>query len=166
MNKTIIDAINKNEDIYLRLISDPDFISKNKIFVDEYNSGYVDVTEDLFKNSDLQALIQFTLHYIKERESTNNYEKVKSTVSANDTTFVSAHNEGINTEIQYLLEKDPKGFYGRGVEQKPEFAHWQGKDVIKFSYPYGDKTLNFYSNYEWDNKRKLNIPKRLIGITY
>ncbi|WP_370386819.1 VENN motif pre-toxin domain-containing protein [Snodgrassella alvi] len=166
VNKTIIDAINKNEDIYLRLISDPDFISKNKIFVDEYNSGYVDVTEDLFKNSDLQALIQFTLHYIKERESTNNYEKVKSTVSANDTTFVSAHNEGINTEIQYLLEKDPKGFYGRGVEQKPEFAHWQGKDVIKFSYPYGDKTLNFYSNYEWDNKRKLNIPKRLIGITY
>lgn len=35
-NKTIIDAINKNEDIYLKLIFDPKYIVKNKTSVYDF----------------------------------------------------------------------------------------------------------------------------------
>lgn len=35
-NKIIIDAINKNEDVYLKLIFDPKYIVKNKTSVDDF----------------------------------------------------------------------------------------------------------------------------------
>lgn len=74
-NKTIIDAINKNEDIYLRSVSDPMIISQDKILIDAFSTGNIDVTKDLFENSDSVALMQMVVHYIKEREQTNDYEK-------------------------------------------------------------------------------------------
>ncbi|MCO6548992.1 MAG: hypothetical protein J6583_14655, partial [Gilliamella sp.] len=67
-NKTIIDAINKNEDIYLRLISDPKIISQDQILIDDFQTGNIDVTKDFFQNSDPNALMQSIIHYIKERE--------------------------------------------------------------------------------------------------
>lgn len=56
-NKTIIDAINKNEDIYLRSVSDPMIISQDKILIDAFSTGNIDVTKDLFENSDSVALM-------------------------------------------------------------------------------------------------------------
>lgn len=50
-------------------------ISQDKILIDAFFTGNIDVTKDLFENSDPVALMQMVVYYIKEREQTNDYER-------------------------------------------------------------------------------------------
>ncbi|MGE9549529.1 VENN motif pre-toxin domain-containing protein, partial [Snodgrassella sp. CS2] len=96
-NKTIIDAINKNEDIYLRLISDPKYIVKNHTTVDDYSTGDVNVTKEFFYNSDTEALYLFILHLTKERFETENYEQIKSEIFNDDGTIKNEYKKKISS---------------------------------------------------------------------
>lgn len=117
-NKTIIDAINKNEDIYLRLISDPEYIVKNHTTVDDFSTGDVNVTKEFFDNSDPEALYLIVLHLTKERFETQNYEQIKSEIYNDDGTvknifnknniFMPSHNLARDTEYRYLKDRYPK----------------------------------------------------------
>ncbi|MGE9549522.1 hypothetical protein [Snodgrassella sp. CS2] len=165
MNKTIIDAINKNEDIYLRLISDPNYIIKEKIFIDDVHSGAIDATKDLFENSDPYALMQSSIHYIKERESIDNYEKEKlNIINGNEPIFQLAHHKGLQAELDYLNEKFPGGTYAQGLEYS-YIGKFNGKYVGIRDIPYGSKELLYYfSLVPTTNKQGLAL--RPINIQY
>ena len=134
-NKTIIDAINKNEDIYLRLISDPEYIVKNNTTVDDFSTGDVNVTKYFYLNSDPEALYLIMLHLTKERFETENYEKVKSSIYQEDgitprevewnTIFLPAHDKARDIEYQYLKERYPdKTIYtDRSINPQLEWQH-------------------------------------------
>ncbi|WP_237749344.1 VENN motif pre-toxin domain-containing protein [Snodgrassella communis] len=164
-NKTIIDAINKNEDIYLRLISDPNYIIQNRIFIDDVQSGVVDATKDLYENSDPKALMQTIVHYIKERESINNYEQVKSTiVNGSEPIFQSAHHKGLQTELKYLNEQFPRGNYSQGQEYS-YIDKWKGQYVGIRNIPYGSKELQYYFPLA-PTVNKQGFPLRPINVQY
>ncbi|WP_218966007.1 VENN motif pre-toxin domain-containing protein, partial [Snodgrassella communis] len=164
-NKTIIDAINKNEDIYLRLISDPNYIIQNRIFIDDVQSGVVDATKDLYENSDPKALMQTIVHYIKERESINNYEQVKSTiVNGSEPIFQSAHHKGLQTELKYLNEQFPGGNYSQGQEYS-YMDKWKGQYVGIRNIPYGSKELQYYFPLA-PTVNKQGFPLRPINVQY
>ncbi|WP_162172801.1 VENN motif pre-toxin domain-containing protein, partial [Snodgrassella communis] len=167
-NKTIIDAINKNEDIYLRLIFDPKVISQDQILIDDFFTGNIDVTKDLFQNSDPTALMQSIIHYIKEREQTNNYEGIKSTINDNNmhSIFTPGHNAGILAELNYLQELYPnKNFIYQYLNLHPILTTWKGKSVLVKLYNYGGVQQKIYFDYIIDSVGR-KIPTRPIGITY
>ncbi|WP_218966022.1 VENN motif pre-toxin domain-containing protein, partial [Snodgrassella communis] len=167
-NKTIIDAINKNEDIYLRLISDPKIISQDQILIDDFQTGNIDVTKDFFQNSDPNALMQSIIHYIKEREQTNNYEGIKSTVNNNNRhlIFTPGHNAGILAELNYLQELYPnKNFIYQYLNPHPILTTWKGKSVLVKIYNYGGVQQKIYFDYKIDSIGR-KIPIRPIGVSY
>ncbi|WP_239375216.1 VENN motif pre-toxin domain-containing protein [Snodgrassella gandavensis] len=168
VNKTIIDAINKNEDIYLRLISDPKIISQDQILIDDFITGNIDVTKDLFQNSDPNALMQTIIHYIKEREQTNNHEEIKSTVNENNahSTFTPGHNAGILAELDYLQELYPnQNFIYQYLNPHPILTTWKGKSVLVKIYNYGGVQQKIYFDYRIDSRGR-KIPTRPIGVSY
>ncbi|WP_369608578.1 VENN motif pre-toxin domain-containing protein [Snodgrassella alvi] len=172
-NKTIIDAINKNEDIYLRLISDPKYIVKNHTTVDDYSTGDVNVTKEFFDNSDTEALYLFILHLTKERFETENYEQIKSEIFNDDGTikneykkeniFMPSHNLARNAEYQYLKEKYPDNVIHPDKETKPFVTKWKGMDVIQFTHDFGDKVVKTYYTYEQDSTKKYEYPLKPIA---
>ena len=166
-NKTIIDAINKNEDIYLRLISDPNIIMKDTVLIDDFLTGNIDTTKDLFQNSDPNALMLGVIHYIKEREQTNNYEAVKSTLNKYNEhlVFNPGHQAGIGAELSYLQELYPNRNIIYAQNPKPIMTNWNGRNVIAKIYDYNGVKYKIYFDYKI-NSMRVTIPTRPIGITF
>ncbi|MDF7675800.1 VENN motif pre-toxin domain-containing protein [Neisseriaceae bacterium ESL0693] len=176
VNQTIVDAIKKNEDIYLRLQSDPKYIEQNKILIDYFGSGDVDATQDFFQNSDLQALTQTQLHLIHERTDTPDYEETKLQLNDNpydpanniDTIFNPHHMVGKQTEIDYLQEQFPDKQFHLPDERPINTAvsKWKGYDVIEQTWDYGDKKFSIYFSYKTDPITGMKVPQRPIGVSY
>jgi hypothetical protein len=166
-NKTIIDAINKNEDIYLRLISDPNIIMSDIVLIDDFLTGNIDATKDLFQNSDPNALMLGVIHYIKEREQTNNYEAVKSTLNEYNKhlVFNPGHQAGIEAELSYLKELYPNRNIIYPQNPKPIMTNWNGRNVIAKIYNYNGVEYKIYFDYKI-NSMGMVIPTRPIGITF
>lgn len=152
----------------MRLISDPKVISQDQILIDDFFTGNIDVTKDLFQNSDPTALMQSIIHYIKEREQTNNYEGIKSTINDNNmhSIFTPGHNAGILAELNYLQELYPnKNFIYQYLNLHPILTTWKGKSVLVKLYNYGGVQQKIYFDYIIDSVGR-KIPTRPIGITY
>ncbi|WP_218966923.1 VENN motif pre-toxin domain-containing protein, partial [Snodgrassella communis] len=172
-NKTIIDAINKNEDIYLRLISDPEYINKNHTTVDDFSTGDVNVTKEFFDNSDPEALYLIVLHLTKERFETQNYEQIKSGIFNDDGStknqynkeniFMPAHDLARDAEYRYLKDRYPNNIIHPDVEVAPFVTKWKGMDVIQFTHDYGDKVVKTYYTYEQDSTKRYEYPRKPIG---
>lgn len=112
--------------------------------------------------------MQVVVHYIKEREQTNDYEEKKLILNDSNmhSIFAPGHHAGILTELDYLQELNPNGkFIYDNSNPLPALTEWKGRSVIVKVYNYGGAQHKIYFDYKIDS-RGIKIPTRPIGVSY
>jgi hypothetical protein len=131
-DRRMVEAITSPQTVTLKLIN-----SNDQVFIDNYNSGEVDIDDMLSMSPDVFR--SSFLHFIVERFHYNNYDTLRNVATQQEFNF--AHNYAIASQETFLREQYPTkniAFVSSALDQSSSKVDAAGNGTVDYVIDFTD----------------------------